>query len=45
MIDRKAARKIQDNANRTRRRGTPNDMIIARSAEEFLDSVVIIDEN
>lgn len=45
VIDRKTARVIQENATNARKRGTPNDMIIARAAEELLGRVVIIDEN
>ena len=45
VITRETARRIQENANNDRKRGTPNDMITARAAEDLLKRVVVIDEN
>jgi hypothetical protein len=45
IITRKQANVIKKNAENARKSGTPNDMIIARSADELLDRCTIIDEN
>jgi hypothetical protein len=45
VVTRTEANVIKENAQNARKRGTPNDMIIARAAEEFHDRLEIIDEN
>lgn len=45
VITRKVANMIQENANNSRKGGTPNDMIIAKASEDFKNNCTIIDEN
>jgi len=45
VITRKEAKIIQANANSARKRGTANDAITAKVAEELLNRCTIIDEN
>jgi hypothetical protein len=45
VITRTQARNYQELADNDRRRGTPDDMIIAKSTEDFINRCIIVDDN
>lgn len=45
VITSEQARMLRESADSSRRKGTPNDMTIARGADEVVDRAIVIDPN